>query len=320
MNDFWKHDAGLNATWTTQPRTEVHAATGLAEPPTAAGVDESERLMRTIRADIIPRLLLAHRKISGNNPHMPATNSRAVTSRDVSCATRLVLGPEFAPLWQHVSRLRAAGVSLEALFLDLLAPTARRLGKLWEDDRIDFMRVTEALLRLQLVLRELAPEFARELSHGGGASGPRILVAAAPGETHRFGASIVAEFFRRAGWSVELEQAATDDSLCDSVARGEFDMVALSLACDVGLPALAVTVGAIRESSLNRDLGVLVGGAAFLRHPEFVSHVGADVTAADGRSAVDNAEALLADIRLRSLSPHFDGAVRATLLSPNGRT
>ena len=38
--------------------------------------------------------------------------------------------------------LRGRGVSVEALYVHLLAPAARHLGELWEDDRCHFADVT----------------------------------------------------------------------------------------------------------------------------------------------------------------------------------
>ena len=38
---------------------------------------------------------------------------------------------------------------------------------------------------------------------------------------------------------------------------------------------------AIRGASLNKDLAVLVGGRAFVDHPEMVERVGADASAPD---------------------------------------
>ena len=45
--------------------------------------------------------------------------------------------------------------------------------------------------------------------------------------------------------------------------------------------------------SLNRAVGVMVGGIPFSAHPERVALVGADTTAIDGRDAVMQAERLI---------------------------
>ena len=52
-------------------------------------------------------------------------------------------------------------------------------------------------------------------------------------------------------------------------------------------------IRAIRRSSLNRNIGVLVGGPIFVAHPELVARVGADATAIDGGQAALQAENLL---------------------------
>ena len=63
----------------------------------------------------------------------------------------------------YVEALRAQGVSLESLYLDLLAGAARRLGEWWASDLCDFADVTVGVGRLQQILRELSPEFRAEL-------------------------------------------------------------------------------------------------------------------------------------------------------------
>ena len=56
------------------------------------------------------------------------------------------------------------GASVETLYLDLLAPTARHLGDLWDADVCDFTEVTVGLGRLQQVLHELSPAFQSEIA------------------------------------------------------------------------------------------------------------------------------------------------------------
>ena len=46
----------------------------------------------------------------------------------------------------YFSALRAQGASIESLFQDLLAPTARRLGELWDEEINDFIDVTRGAL------------------------------------------------------------------------------------------------------------------------------------------------------------------------------
>ena len=72
---------------------------------------------------------------------------------------RLLLAHDVGVASAYVETVRQRGASLEGIFLRLLAPAARELGLLWEEDECDFMQVTVGLCRLHHLLRELSPEF-----------------------------------------------------------------------------------------------------------------------------------------------------------------
>jgi methanogenic corrinoid protein MtbC1 len=123
--------------------------------------------------------------------------------------------------------------------------------------------------------------------------GRRALLAAVPGEQHTFGISMVAEFFRRAGWDVFAIPPASRAELIDVVRREWLAVVGLSASCERHVDTLTATIRDIRRASRHRSVGVIVGGALFAAHPELVSVVGADATGADGLLATAHAERLL---------------------------
>jgi MerR family transcriptional regulator, light-induced transcriptional regulator len=132
------------------------------------------------------------------------------------------------------------------------------------------------------------------------ADGRRILLLPAPGEQHTLGLAMVAEFFRRAGWSVVGDEAArTSDPA--ALVRGEwFDVVGISAGSDARLDWLKAGIGAVRNASRNRAVRVIVGGPPFTANPAMAQEVGADGTAVDGQQAPKIAEQLL-QMRLRRL-------------------
>lgn len=276
-----------------------------------------ESLLRTIEADIIPRLLLAHQTIAPLNEQAPTTDLPTVTTADVDRLTRLTQSRDFAAVWKEVDGQRVRGVPLEAVFLDLLAPVARRLGRLWEDDLLDFTGVTIALMRLQQVMRELAPAFSAQCALRPRQTPLRILVTTAPGEQHRFGVLMVAEFFRRAGWEVREDTVNSDAALRQLLAESHFDLLGLSLGSQTGLDALSWTIQASRDATLNRDLGIMVGGPAFADNPAHVARVGADLTASDARSAVANAENFIKNLEARRMTPVWPGDLNSATLRPH---
>lgn len=252
------------------------------------------RIVRTIEADIIPRLVRSHRVAPEVAPAPPPLT---LDEADVGRFVQLVLAPSDAGWTESVGLLRARGVSVEALYLHLLGPAARELGRLWEEDIVMFSDVTVAVGRLHRIMRGLSPAFGSEVHMP--ADGRRALLLPAPGEQHTFGLSMVAEFFRRAGWDVVCD---IDSRSADPVAlvRSEwFDVIGISVGVAARLDWLKSGIAAVRHASRNRAIGVMVGGPVFATDADLVARVGADATAPDGRQAPVLAERLLDERALR---------------------
>jgi len=268
----------------------------LCRPTDAANDIRMSRLARTIEEEIIPRLMLAHRT-PNEPPARSAGLAYAIVAEDVKHFAALVLSHEEDVAFANIQALRARGVSVEKIYVDVLAPTARYLGTLWDDDFCTFTDVTVGLGRLQRVLRELSSALGR-VEHPP--QGRRVLLLPSPGEQHTFGLVMVAEFFRHAGWDVTGGAWAVAADAAALVTAEWFDVVGFSLGAKSHVPALAASILAVRQAACNRSLTVLVGGPLFGLHPEFVGLVGADGMTIDGREAPLLAESLIAGhLRLR---------------------
>lgn len=239
------------------------------------------KLARTIEAEVIPRLMLAHRAPTENG--LAALGDPDPSTAEVAEFAEIVLEHDVSVASCYVDVLRARGLTLETIFLYLLAPTARLLGDLWKEDVLTFTDVTVGLARLQQLLRELSSPFENEVDQP--VHGHRALIAPAPGEQHTFGMLMVEEFFRRAGWDVSGGPRMAGE-VVQLVRREWYDVVGLSVSCDILLDELSGMIQSIRRASRNRGVGVLVGGRLFIEHPDFVARVGADATAVDGRQAI----------------------------------
>jgi MerR family transcriptional regulator, light-induced transcriptional regulator len=188
----------------------------------------------------------------------------------------------------YVDALRARGTTVDTLLLDLLAPTARRLGDLWVEDLCDFTEVTIGLWRLEQLLRRLGST--DEAMVEAPQTGRRALLLPAPGEQHTFGLAVVADFLRRSGWEVSSSTRSGRHDLTATVRRASFDMVGFSLSCENRLDLLAKSITVVRRASRNPSVGIMVGGHVFNEHPELVARVGAEATAANGHAAVLQAD------------------------------
>ncbi len=247
-------------------------------------------LQRLIEGEIIPRLLMAHRTVAQGAPALSLVDA-PVAAGAAEAFAKAALKSEAYALLVDIDAQLARGVSVETLFLDVLAPAARHLGEMWDNDECDFVDVTMALWRLQEIVHELAARMPGAAERSGGER--RALFAPVPGEQHGFGSLMVEEFFRRAGWTTASEPGASEQELVGLVAKRWFELVGITVACAENTTALTRFIAALRTNSRNPNLAVMVGGRVFVDHPEWAVECGADATAADGRQAVAVAETLV---------------------------
>jgi len=288
MQDYRTEADALGAA--RQSMRLVRQSTGLAcRSSGLAEQDDQWRrtiLTRTVELDVIPRLLIAHPL-----PTVPTASGLLVTAGHVADLVGLVLSRGEPETVAFVEGMHGQGAAADSLYLDLLAPAARRLGELWEDDACDFTQVTIALWRLQNAMRELSPSFLR--STVTRTNSPRALLVPLPGEDQTFGLSMVHEFFCRAGWNAWSGPVESSADLRGMVRREWVEVIGFSLACDDKLDAVRTEIRSVRRASKNPGLGVLVGGPGFTANPSLAAEVGADGTATDGRQAVLQAQALV---------------------------
>lgn len=262
-------------------------------------------ISRTIEVEVIPRLVRSRRAAAPGHAIpdrsvMPTqtlqANAETVAAwlpgaMDVTELTRLALARDEGAAGRRIDELTERGVSLETICAELLGPAARRLGELWEDDRVNFTEVTTGVWRLQQILRAMAPAFSQDLNAQG--TQRSILLVPAIGEQHSLGIAMVAAHFRKEGWSVRTELVSSNKDLAALVRSEWFDVIGFSVGSSDRLEELTLSISDTRSASRNVHLGVMVGGPVFLAHPEFVALVGADATAANGAEASANAEQLI---------------------------
>lgn len=250
-------------------------------------------LGRAIDKEVIPRLLAAHRSRQ-EQATASGFNGRTRNGDDVAEFTRILLANDLAEAAAFIEALLGRRVPLEAIYLDLMTPAAQRLGDLWIADLCHFTEVTAALGGLQHLLRDFSG--ATFVGGAGCDFGRRALLVSAPGEQHSFGALMVAEFLRRAGWDVTGELGASGSKVVATVRDEWFALVGLSVSAEQHVGAVTSIIRRIRSSSRNAAIVVMVGGNVFLEHPGLVALVGADATAVDAREAVAQAENVIAEI------------------------
>jgi MerR family transcriptional regulator, light-induced transcriptional regulator len=261
---------------------ELSYGQGLQDPSASGrGPDPWEHLARTIEGEIIPRLLMVHRPDQRRAPPAPPP-AGPVTHETIAA---VALSGEGDALLTLVHRLMGEGTTLETIYLDLLAPAARRLGDLWLADEVTFTDVTIALCRLQRVMRTLARAPADPLGPDGEAPA-RVMLVLAPGEQHSFGLLMLEEFFRREGFEVDVVTGAGEEEILSAVQAVRPAAVGISVSVDTHLPTVERLVRRIRSQRRGPAPLVMVGGRCFVDDPGLAARIGADFTAVDGRQAI----------------------------------
>lgn len=261
-----------------------------------------EMLAKLIEVEIIPRLLIAHGcdpAASGERAYLRAVADEAadaemvptVEPREAEAFASLALDHEAHVLLEHVDKALARGLPIETVLVEILAPAARSLGVMWENDEADFVDVTMGLWRLQELVYELSARPSRIGERPGG--NRRALFSVVPGDQHSFGAIMVDECFRRRGWDSRCITNATERQLQTLSEQQWFEIIGLTASCEHHIDTLTRLIGSLREASRNPRTGILVGGQIFNNNPGLALQIGADGTAQDARQAVDFAEALV---------------------------
>jgi len=246
---------------------------------------------------VIPKLMAdsgnpAHR-ISENGLADPsdAPSARPISAEDVDKFAALTTSGEARDLVDFATNCLAAGNSVETLYVKLLAPAARKLGEMWEDDTEDFIDVTMGLWRIQEVLRELSLRMppAASSDHGNRSA----LFSSMPGEQHSLGTLMIAECFQRAGWDADVLIEPSVSDLTSKAASNSYDLIGLTLSSDCSSHALTDLIQSLRSISSHPDVCIMIGGRFVIANPHIVQECGANATATDAAAAITLADELV---------------------------
>lgn len=249
---------------------------------TAFGAHMFSRLSRIIEGDILPRLMLAF-----DSPRTDRTDN-AVSERlhdSVDEFVQLLLSQDASVASRYISKLRDDGMPLPDVYVELLSPAAKRLGSLWDDDRVSFTDVTIGVCRMHQVLLDFSRNF--DALEDVVEPGRNILMITVPGEQHTLGISILLEFLRRDGWNCFTGAPADMQELRRLVEAHDFAVIGLSVSADRHVSKARRAVAEIRDGRRNANTPIIVGGKVFIDNPELADTVDADGVASDAPSAVE---------------------------------
>jgi methanogenic corrinoid protein MtbC1 len=164
------------------------------------------------------------------------------------------------------------GVAAEDLYLDVIGPAQRELGRLWETNRISVAAEHQASAISEFVLAQLYPHLLRAPRNGWS-----TVVACVAGEMHGMAARMISDFLEAAGFDVRFLGAdVPTNSLVGQLVERRPDLVALSSTMPFNLSVLNRTIIRLRRicgHTLPIIAGGFLEGAAPQLSPELLVHV-----------------------------------------------
>ncbi len=156
-----------------------------------------------------------------------------------------------------VTELRSTGVSIDALYSELFAPSLNRVGELWAAGAISVAEEHVASALVEQLMAALYPEvFAAPRG-----SRERVLVALPEGERHVIGLRMVSDILEGHGFDVVFLGADTPGDELAHALRQHKPQVAV-LAAYTPESAAALQAAASRLLELSPRLSIIAGGAA----------------------------------------------------------
>ncbi|MEL6298658.1 MAG: cobalamin B12-binding domain-containing protein [Pseudomonadota bacterium] len=248
--------------------------------------DRIGSLRDLIEAHVVPELIESH---SGELVRVDLRRKKSpeVTNADVIKFAETLVSYDLVRAREQIAGLQAAGVTNARLMMALFSPAARYLGDEWTADRRSFADVTTGLGGLQLLLSDVALPMSDDAIAASDTAPRRARLFAFPGEQHTFGALVVSEFLRSAGWYVVAGQPRTQADIVRDVSTHWYDLIGISISAQRHLDELPALIGDIRGRSTNPDVKLIGGGEAISTSERDASGCwGLDGVAQDGPEAV----------------------------------
>ena len=149
------------------------------------------------------------------------------------------------------------GISINDLYVEILAESMRRIGELWHTSQITVDTEHYCTSVTQMAMAQFYPALFETKRRN------RTIICACPGtELHEMGSRMLSDLFENDGWdSVYLCAAVPEESMLDSIRENHPDLVALSVTMPQHLLTCRDLVLAIKKEF--PDLTIAVGGKSF---------------------------------------------------------
>lgn len=198
--------------------------------------------------------------------------SKALVSADPEAAAALIE--------KHFAR----GLTIDAIYLEYLAPASEQLGEWWTSDKVSFAEVTVGTGRIYAIMRSLS----RRIRPAPQTKEKSALFAMVPGDDHVLGLRMAIDLARDEGWEIEAHLATEHDALVDEITASGHLLVGLSAGSSHSFPNLVRLIVALRVSVPN--IKIVLSGGILDKSQDKVQLLDADAIARtfeDAMSALD---------------------------------
>jgi methanogenic corrinoid protein MtbC1 len=166
-----------------------------------------------------------------------------------------------AGAYRVASRALDEGMSLAALYQEVITPAMYELGRLWEKGAITVADEHLATALTHRVLAALRPPAFVDQAFEPGSEKPRVMLAAVQGEQHALGLRMAADLLEDAGYqTIYLGCDVPTGALLQAIEALSPDLLGLSATMPRSGATLEDVVGLVRGQ--HPQLGLLVGGQA----------------------------------------------------------
>ena len=183
----------------------------------------------------------------------------------------------------------AAGAAPMDLIQQSMVPAMDEVGRLFEAEEYFVPELLLAARAMKSSLELLKPL----LAASGQKMAVRVLIGTVKGDLHDIGKNIVASMLEGGGFEViDLGTDVSPESFVAAVEQRKPHVICMSALLTVTMPAMKLTIDALKSAGLRTKVKVLIGGAPVSQ--QYAEAIGADGYSENANGAVGLVKVLLA--------------------------
>jgi MerR family transcriptional regulator, light-induced transcriptional regulator len=180
------------------------------------------------------------------------------------------------------------GVSVQDIYLHVFQTAQREVGLLWQTGKISVAQEHFCTAATQLCMSQLYRYIFQSKKNGF-----KAVICCAEGELHEIGVRMVADLLEMNGWDAHYLGANTPrDSVMGYLEKQRPNLIGISATITSHLPEVVELIKKIRAQS-GQEVKIIVGGYPFNVDPQLWKQVGADASATNASTALEQAQILL---------------------------